>query len=152
MGTSPAIPARPHARRHARIVAAHEPRNQNPGGTLCRRRLFAELGAMAASRSRLNGMLKKTPSHPPGPARAETRHFPELRSRFEKILNVPYGKKRVLARVGWAGEVRYASGFSSLRPRFGKRRALAAWGRWGVIKLFLSIPYLSFFTRRICER
>jgi hypothetical protein len=50
-------------------------------------------------------MLKKATLHPPSPVRAETHTCPELRSRLANILNVPHGKERVLARLGWAGEI-----------------------------------------------
>jgi hypothetical protein len=39
--------------------------------------------------------------------------IPQPRSRLATILNVPHGKERVLARLGWEGEIGYASGCAS---------------------------------------
>jgi hypothetical protein len=48
-------------------------------------------------------MLKKGNSTSTHYSRAETRAFPEVRSRLVNILNVPAGKERILVRLGWGG-------------------------------------------------
>ena len=63
-------------------------------------------------------MLKKSPTTPSLPQARQHAPHPELRSRFDEILNVPHGKERVLARLGRVGEIGCACVSSSLRPRW----------------------------------
>jgi len=78
--------------------------------------------------------------------------IPKLRSRFEKILNLPMGQSRSWAAQGWASEIlvcfrfRLACGLAREGARLDAPRA------GGCIETFLSIPSVWFFTRRICER
>ena len=58
----------------------------------------------------MNQDAEKSPTTPSLPQARQHAPHPELRSRFDEILNVPHGKERVLARLGRVGERGYACG------------------------------------------
>ena len=53
----------------------------------------------------MNQDAEKSPTTPSLPQARQHAPHPELRSRFDEILNVPHGKERVLARLGRVGRV-----------------------------------------------
>src|SRR6478672_6230931 len=81
--------------------------------------LFRQIGRRGNKSATPNGMLKNALSHPPLPSCPGTHPLPELRSRFERILNGPVGRSRSWPAQGRAGEISVRLRFFfSLRPHW----------------------------------